>query len=164
MFPHPNPSPASGRGASRSRGRGFKRAVEGLHANADAFGHAAQVSRTISIVGAVAGALAVALGAFGAHALRASLDVAASQTWHTAVEYQFWHALALLAAASAPPSRLRAAAAVLFAAGIILFCSSLYALALGAPRSIGTVTPFGGLAFIAGWLVLAAAFWRTAKQ
>lgn len=121
------------------------------------------VNRNIAVIAAVAGALAVALGAFGAHALRATLDASALQVWHTAVEYQFWHALALLAVASAPPSRLRAAAAMLFGAGIVLFCASLYALALGAPRMVGAVTPFGGLALIAGWLVLAVAFWRTAK-
>ena len=121
------------------------------------------MNRMIAVAGAVAGALSVVLGAFGAHALRATLDATALQTWHTAVEYQFWHALALLAVAQAPVSRLRDAGAVLIGAGIVLFCGSLYALALGAPRVLGAVTPFGGAAFIAGWIVLAMGFWRTAK-
>lgn len=121
------------------------------------------MNRIIATAGAIAGAIAVAFGAFGAHALRATLDANALQTWHTAVEYQFWHALALLAVAQAPASRLRDVAAVMIGAGIVLFCGSLYALALGAPRTLGVVTPFGGAAFIVGWIALAAAFWRTAK-
>lgn len=103
------------------------------------------------------------LGAFGAHALRNALDAAALQTWHTAVEYQFWHTLALLAAASAPRSRWRGACAVAFASGIVAFCGSLYALALGAPHIVGVFTPVGGASFIAGWITLAAAFWRAAR-
>ena len=121
------------------------------------------MNRSIAAAGAIAGALGVALGAFGAHALRGTLEVNALQIWHTAVEYQFWHALVLLVAASAPVSRLRDVGAALISAGIFLFCGSLYALALGAPHLFGVVTPIGGVAFIAGWLVLAAAFWRTAR-
>ncbi|MBA8885945.1 uncharacterized membrane protein YgdD (TMEM256/DUF423 family) [Dokdonella fugitiva] len=108
--------------------------------------------------GAIAGAVAVALGAFGAHALRSVLDAAALSTWHTAVEYQFWHALALLATgvlARDREDRPLRFAAFAFAAGIVVFCASLYALALGAPRWIGAITPIGGVAFIAGWLALA---------
>jgi uncharacterized membrane protein YgdD (TMEM256/DUF423 family) len=117
----------------------------------------------ITVLAAGSGALAVMLGAFGAHALKNELDAAALQTWHTAVEYQFWHTLALLAAALAPPSRWRGACAVAFAIGIVAFCGSLYALALGAPHVVGAITPLGGACFIAGWIGLAAAFWRTAK-
>lgn len=109
------------------------------------------------------GALAVMLGAFGAHALHGQLDAPALQLWHTAVDYQFWHALALLGLAAAPASRWRVASSLSFSTGIILFCGSLYALALGAPRLIGAITPLGGLALIAGWLCLVAAFWRSAK-
>lgn len=107
----------------------------------------------------VLGAAAVALGAFGAHALRDTLDERALATWHTAVEYQFWHALALLATAvlarTATRQRWLYIAAVAFVAGCVLFSGSLYALALGAPRAFGAITPFGGAAFIAGWLALA---------
>ena len=111
------------------------------------------------LAGAVAGAIAVVLGAFGAHALRGVLDERALATWHTAVEYQFWHALALLAVgilARAKPTRTATVAAIAFVAGIVLFCGSLYMLALGSPRIVGAITPFGGVAFIAGWIALAA--------
>jgi len=111
------------------------------------------------LAGAAAGAIAVVLGAFGAHALRGVLDERALATWHTAVEYQFWHALALLAVgvlARARPTRAATVAAIAFVAGIVLFCGSLYILALGSPRIVGAITPFGGVAFIAGWIALAA--------
>jgi uncharacterized membrane protein YgdD (TMEM256/DUF423 family) len=119
--------------------------------------------RTAAIAATISGALAVILGAFGAHALRDHVDAAALQIWHTAVEYQFWHTLALLASAAAPASRCRTASTLAFLAGIVLFCGSLYALALGAPRFVGAITPFGGATFIAGWISLGIAFWRTAK-
>ena len=119
--------------------------------------------RSPAIVAAAFGASAVALGAFGAHALRAQLDAQALAIWHTAVDYQFWHALALLGLAAAPASRWRVASSLAFSTGIASFCGSLYALAIGAPRLIGAITPLGGVALIAGWLFLAAAFWRTAK-
>jgi len=119
--------------------------------------------RSPAIVAAALGTLAVVLGAFGAHALRGELDAGAMQIWHTAVEYQFWHALALLGLAGAPVSRWRLAASIAFGAGVLLFCGSLYALALGAPRWIGAVTPVGGLALIAGWACLGCAFWRSAR-
>ncbi len=111
--------------------------------------------RSLAGAGALFGALAVICGAFGAHALHAQVDAAALQTWHTAVEYQFWHALALLVVALQGRA-LRHARMVgsAFAVGIVLFSGSLYALALGAPRWIGAITPIGGVAFIAGWLLL----------
>jgi uncharacterized membrane protein YgdD (TMEM256/DUF423 family) len=77
--------------------------------------------------------------------------------WHTAVQYHAWHALGLLAVGLLEPSARSRAAGVLLAAGIALFSGSLYALALGAPRALGMVTPFGGLAFILGWLAFALA-------
>jgi uncharacterized membrane protein YgdD (TMEM256/DUF423 family) len=107
---------------------------------------------------ALAGAAAVVLGAFGAHLLRASLDEHALATWHTAVDYQFWHALALLATGVLMRSRATNAlrvAALAFGIGIVLFCGSLYLLALGAPRGFGAITPLGGVAFIVGGLALA---------
>lgn len=107
---------------------------------------------------ALAGASAVAFGAFGAHALRDALGAASLATWHTGVEYHFWHALALLAAVTWPTrGRRRTVAALAFAAGIVLFSGSLYALALGAPRIVGAITPVGGVAFIVGWIALALA-------
>jgi uncharacterized membrane protein YgdD (TMEM256/DUF423 family) len=119
------------------------------------------LARISLTTGAILGAVAVALGAFGAHALRTVLAPAAIATWHTAVEYQFWHALALLATGALARHRDHRdhrplhVAALAFAAGIVLFCASLYALALGAPRWIGAITPLGGIALIVGWLALA---------
>ncbi len=109
-------------------------------------------------MGALSGGLGVALGAFGAHALRARLTPDALATFETGVRYQMYHALALLAvtyivtrwAGSALPSL----AGWLFVAGILLFSGSLYLLALTGVRWLGAVTPFGGLAFIAGWACL----------
>ncbi|RAO77576.1 DUF423 domain-containing protein [Dyella jiangningensis] len=103
------------------------------------------------------GASAVMFGAFGAHALRDVLDARGSELWHTAVSYHFWHALALVLAAFASPGRARRMALVAFPFGIVLFSGSLYALALGAPRWSGAITPLGGVAFIAGWLALGVA-------
>jgi uncharacterized membrane protein YgdD (TMEM256/DUF423 family) len=119
-------------------------------------------SRTVLLIAALLGAAAVLLGAFGAHALRDTLDDRALAIWHTAVEYQFWHVLATIAVAllarEGASTSLRIAAAA-FAAGIVLFCGSLYALALGGPRIAGVITPFGGVAFIAGWIALAVHAW-----
>jgi uncharacterized membrane protein YgdD (TMEM256/DUF423 family) len=120
-------------------------------------------ARATLIAGAIAGAAAVALGAFGAHALHASLDAQALSTWHTAVEYQFWHALALLAVGALARGRAvrsLGVAAIAFAAGIVLFSGSLYLLALGAPHVVGIVTPVGGVAFIVGWLALVVSVLR----
>lgn len=126
---------------------------------------ATRAYRAFASAGAVCGAFAVLLGAFGAHALQGRLDAAALQTWHTAVDYQFWHALALLVIATqASPPRHARAAAILFCVGIVLFCGSLYALALGASRAIGAVTPFGGLALICAWLLLAIGLLRSREQ
>ncbi|UPG95642.1 DUF423 domain-containing protein [Luteibacter aegosomatissinici] len=109
----------------------------------------------------LAGASAVAFGAFGAHALRGVIDADGLAIWHTGVEYHFWHALALFAAVlGLPEGRARRAAVVLFGAGIVVFSGSLYALALGAPRWFGAITPIGGVAFIAGWIAAAFALRR----
>ncbi|RDI97946.1 DUF423 domain-containing protein [Dyella solisilvae] len=105
----------------------------------------------------LAGATAVMLGAFGAHALRGVLDARGSELWHTAVSYHFWHALALGLVAVMAQGRARRVAGAAFALGIVVFCGSLYALALGAPRWFGAITPFGGVAFIVGWIALGVA-------
>lgn len=113
------------------------------------------VSASHALIVGLAGASAVALGAFGAHALRGVVDDAGMQVWHTAVQYHFWHALALfVAVVGLAPGRARSAAVALFAVGIVLFSGSLYALALGAPRLTGVITPVGGVAFIAGWIAV----------
>lgn len=124
-------------------------------------------ARITLVAAALAGASAVALGAFGAHALRNVLDERALAIWRTAVDYQFWHALALfgtaLLARSVRPTRALCVAAYAFGIGIVLFCASLYALALGAPHRIGAITPLGGVAFIVGWVALGVAAWRDAS-
>ncbi|HMA31704.1 MAG TPA: DUF423 domain-containing protein [Casimicrobiaceae bacterium] len=114
--------------------------------------------------GALLMAAAVALGALGAHALKTRLSPDMLELWHTAVTYHAWHALALLTLGTLQMQMPRRAglgrAALLFVAGIALFSGSLYAMALGGGRAWGYVTPFGGLAFIAGWLLLAVAVAR----
>lgn len=107
------------------------------------------------MLGAGAAALAVALGAFGAHGLKGRISSDMLAVWQTAVQYHAWHAIGLLAVGFLEPSLWSKAAGWLLAAGIVLFSGSLYALALGAPRLFGAVTPFGGLSFIIGWLAFA---------
>lgn len=114
------------------------------------------VSASGMLVG-LAGASAVLLGAFGAHALRDVLDARGSELWHTAVSYHFWHALALALAVALARGGARKVAVTAFAVGIVIFCGSLYGLALGAPRWAGAITPVGGVAFIVGWLALGIA-------
>lgn len=107
-----------------------------------------------------AGAIAVILGALGAHALRTEISAPMLDVWRTAVRFQFWHALALALCAVLPVTHAARLAASLFAIGVLLFCGSLYALALGAPRAVGVLTPLGGMAFIIAWVVLGVAFYR----
>ncbi len=104
-------------------------------------------------VAAILGALAVAAGAFGAHALEGRVTPDRLDTWHTAATYHLLHAVALLALGLAPvPRRLTS---MLFVFGILIFSGSLYALVLLDMPILGAITPLGGLCFIAGWLSLA---------
>ncbi|BFI95519.1 MAG: DUF423 domain-containing protein [Rhodanobacter sp.] len=117
-----------------------------------------QIARSrAGLLAGIAGASAVLFGAFGAHALHTVLDADHRELWRTAVQYHFWHALALAVVAGAGRGRAGRCAAAAFAIGIVLFSGSLYALALGAPRWTGIVTPFGGVAFIVGWVALGLA-------
>lgn len=115
-------------------------------------------------MGALLAAAGVALGAFGAHALKARLASELLAVWNTAVQYHLWHALGMilvgLGATIAPDGPWLRAAGILLLAGIVLFSGSLYALALGAPRGLGMATPLGGLAFLLGWLAFALALVR----
>ncbi|HEX5051040.1 MAG TPA: DUF423 domain-containing protein [Planctomycetota bacterium] len=107
-------------------------------------------------LGALLAGLAVALGAFGAHAMQDHFDAKAMQVFETAVRYQMYHALAIgLCAALAATGRSTAAAATSFLAGTVLFSGSLYGLVFLGARWLGAVTPFGGVAFLLGWLLLA---------
>ena len=113
-------------------------------------------------VGAWLGFLGVALGAFGAHALRASLSGPQRDIYETAVVYHFMHALALIAAGCVAWMRPAAeplcrSAATCFALGVLLFSGSLYLLAVSGLRWLGAITPLGGLLFLAGWACLAMA-------
>ncbi|HET9041835.1 MAG TPA: DUF423 domain-containing protein [Burkholderiales bacterium] len=118
------------------------------------------------LLGALAGAAGVVLGAFGAHALKARLSADMLAVWHTAVQYHFWHALALIAigiliALALPGSALLRWAGWLMVAGLVLFSGSLYVLALSGARWLGAVTPFGGAAWIGAWVLLAVAVLRS---
>lgn len=116
--------------------------------------------RLFAILGAVSAFVAVAAGAFGAHALRARLSPDLLAVFETGARYQMYHALGLLAVAWAVtrwPSPWPPRAGWLFLAGTVLFSGSLYALALSGIRWLGAITPLGGLAFLAGWLCLAFA-------
>lgn len=119
--------------------------------------------RTFLALGAVYGLLGVAFGAFGAHALRARLSPDMLAIWHTGVEYQFYHAAALLLVGlwlRAQPGVALQIAGSCFALGVLLFSGSLYALALSGVRGLGAVTPIGGVLFLAGWLALLVAALR----
>jgi uncharacterized membrane protein YgdD (TMEM256/DUF423 family) len=108
--------------------------------------------------GALLGSAAVALGAFGAHALKGRYDEAALGTFEVGVRYQMYHALALVLCGALQAIGWRTKlAATLFVAGTALFSGSLYGLALADLRWLGPVTPVGGLAFLAGWVALAFA-------
>lgn len=108
--------------------------------------------------GCVFAFLGVAAGAFGAHALASRLPAERLDTFEIAVRYQMYHALALLALAWAAdrwPGAALHAAGWLFGAGILVFSGTLYAIALGAPRWLGAITPLGGVALMSAWLLLA---------
>jgi uncharacterized membrane protein YgdD (TMEM256/DUF423 family) len=121
-------------------------------------------ARLCLVAAAIALAAAVVFGAFGAHALRARLDPQALAVYQTAVQYHFWHGLGLLGVGLLmlhwPTGERLGWCAGLLIAGLLLFCGSLYALALSGATWLGMLAPIGGLAFIAAWLVLAAVAWH----
>ncbi len=116
-------------------------------------------ARLCVLAAAVALTAAVGLGAFGAHAVKSRLAPELLAVYQTAVQYHFWHALGLLGVgllmAQWPTARALAWTAWLLIAGLFFFCGSLYALALTGTSWVGVLTPIGGTAFIAAWLVLA---------
>jgi len=120
-------------------------------------------ARLFLLFGAVYGLLGVAFGAFGAHALRSRLTPEMLAVYHTGVEYQFYHAFALLAVGvliTVRPAPALPLAGWCFAAGVLLFSGSLYLLALSGTRWLGAVTPLGGLLFLVGWGALIRGVWR----
>ncbi|HYK82042.1 MAG TPA: DUF423 domain-containing protein [Gemmatimonadales bacterium] len=116
-----------------------------------------------AVLGGASACVAVAAGAFGAHALRARLAPELLAVFETGARYQMYHALGLFAVAWAaarwPVPAIRAAG-WLFVTGTVIFSGSLYLLAFTGVRAWGAVTPLGGLAFLAGWLALAVGVWR----
>ncbi|MDR9419381.1 DUF423 domain-containing protein [Gracilimonas sp.] len=118
--------------------------------------------KIIIAIAAILLALAVAAGAFGAHALKNILSAERLETWQTAVQYHAWHALGLLLIALIGSQFDIAIAwpSSLLLAGIIIFSGSLYALCLSGIGWLGAITPIGGVAFIAGWIVLAVQAFR----
>jgi uncharacterized membrane protein YgdD (TMEM256/DUF423 family) len=123
------------------------------------------VDRVFITIAALSGFLAVACGAFGAHALRDRLSADMLQVFQTGVSYQMYHALALLAVGmllarfSTDGSAWLSTAGWLFIAGSVLFSGSLYLLSLSGTTWLGAITPLGGVAFLLGWLALAVGVW-----
>lgn len=121
--------------------------------------------RFFLLAASLAGFLAVALGAFGAHALKAKLTPDLLAVWHTAVQYQFYHVLALLAVAllmanGAAASTALKVAGIAFVIGMLVFSGSLYILCLSGVRWLGAITPLGGTAFLVGWAALFVFAWQ----
>lgn len=122
------------------------------------------VEKTFFIIGALSAAIAVALGAFGAHGLRERLTPQLLEIFETGVRYEIYHAFAILFVAFALTrwqSNLLPFAGWAFVIGTILFSGSLYLLALTDTRWLGAITPLGGVAFIAGWILLAVGVWQS---
>lgn len=123
------------------------------------------MQKIILLTGAALAGLAVVIGAFGAHALKSFLEThQRTETFNTAVSYQFYHSLALLiigALMFRMPHRLLQYSAWAHAAGIVLFSGSLYILCLTINNKWGAITPFGGLLFILGWILLLVAIAKT---
>ena len=120
-------------------------------------------ARTLRVAAALMLALATIVGALGAHALKTRLTADRYEVLQTAVHYQFFHALGLLAlgvVAERENGVLLRRAGALLLLGMLLFSGSLYVLLAGAPRWLGVVTPLGGVSLIAGWLLAALAFAR----
>lgn len=117
------------------------------------------------LVSSISGLLAVLLGAFGAHGLKGKLSADMLGVYETAVQYHFWHTLALFGVAILIQQGLQGAAvkasAYLFLVGMLIFSGSLYVLAISGIKWLGAITPIGGLLLIAGWASLAVAAYKT---
>jgi uncharacterized membrane protein YgdD (TMEM256/DUF423 family) len=121
------------------------------------------MERIFFLFGALSALVGVVAGAFGAHGLKARLDPEMLSIFEVGVRYQMYHAFALIAAAwwhNKWPSRFVTIGGWLFFAGTLLFSGSLYVLSMSGEKWLGMITPFGGVAFIAGWGCLAWAAWR----
>ena len=122
------------------------------------------MDKTFLLIGALTGFIGVTLGAFGAHALRSRLSPEMLVVFETGVRYQMYHAFAILIVGlmlGRMGGWLISTAGWLFAAGIVLFSGSLYLLAITGVKTLGAITPFGGVSFIAAWVVLAVCALRS---
>jgi len=121
--------------------------------------------KTFLQLAALFGALAVVIGAFGAHGLKTRIAPDLMTVYQTGVQYHFYHVAALLAvgilALNTPPSLWLSLSGWAFVAGILIFSGSLYVLALSGIRWLGAITPIGGVAFIVGWIALLIHFLKT---
>ena len=120
--------------------------------------------KTFLILGAINAFLCVALGAFGAHGLKQMLSAEMLTVYHTGVQYHFYHAIGLtlvgLILQHFTNAKLVRLSGWLMLTGIILFCVSLYIISLTGLRGLGMITPFGGVAFLAAWALLAYGIWQ----
>ncbi|SNX61009.1 Uncharacterized membrane protein YgdD, TMEM256/DUF423 family [Nitrosomonas ureae] len=122
------------------------------------------MSRTFLIIGILNAFLCIALGAFGAHGLKRMLSADMLSVYHTGVQYHFYHAFGIIVIGLLllhfPKSRLMPISGWLMMIGIVLFSFSLYALSITDMRTLGMITPFGGISFLTAWALLAYAIWR----
>ena len=119
----------------------------------------------LAALGAINALVAIAAGAFGAHALKSRLDARRLDIFETAARYQMYHALGMIAAAwlASRGLALAGTGGLVMQAGVVIFSGSLYALALTGQDWLGAITPIGGLAMMVGWAMLAIAAWRGAR-
>jgi uncharacterized membrane protein YgdD (TMEM256/DUF423 family) len=124
------------------------------------------MNRALGTAAAALGTSALMLGAYGTHTLRAHAGADAFAIWEVGVDYQFFHTLAILAIAGFGPrgERWWARSGWAMVAGCVIFCGALYALALGAPPTVGMVPPLGALFLLAGWISAGIAFWCSASS
>lgn len=126
------------------------------------------MARIFILIAAISGFLSVSIGAFAAHGLKKTLTPELIDVVKTGVQYQMYHALALLIVAlllmQKPAASGLKASGWAFILGSLMFSGSLYALAMGAPRWLGPVTPLGGLCFLVGWVLLAITGWRMKSE
>ena len=120
--------------------------------------------KTFLILGILNMVLCIALGAFGAHGLKQFLSADMLSVYHTGVQYHFYHAFGIIVIGLLllhfPKSRLMPVSGWLMMVGIVLFSFSLYALSVTGTRSLGMITPFGGVSFLTAWILLAYAIWK----
>jgi uncharacterized membrane protein YgdD (TMEM256/DUF423 family) len=121
------------------------------------------MSKQWLLIGTLSGFFGVVFGAFGAHALKASLDEKSLTVYHTAVQYHLFHALALIGLglwAGQNPLADTQVAGWAFTLGIVVFSGSLYALAITQLKFLGAITPIGGISFLVGWIAFAFLVWK----